>query len=47
MLRLKKQDVSSCRFQGRDKGNERSDSATINTRSKGGCVLVSFMIWKK
>ena len=24
-----------------DKANGRSDSATINTRSKGGCVLVS------
>ena len=30
-----------------DKANGKSDSATINTRSKGGCVLVSFRIWNK
>ena len=27
-----------------DKTNGRSDSATINTSSKGGCVLVCFRI---
>ena len=31
----------------RDKANGRSDSATINTSSKGGCVLVSFRIWNE
>ena len=28
----------------RDKANGRSDGATVNTRSKGGCVLASFRI---
>ena len=28
-----------------DKANGRSDSATINTSSKGRCVLVCFRIW--
>ena len=28
----------------KDKANVRSDSATINTSSKGGCLLVSFRI---
>ena len=31
----------------RDKANGRGGSATINTRSKGECVLVSFRIWNK
>ena len=31
----------------RGKVNGRSDSATINTRSKGGCVLVSFRFLNK
>ena len=28
----------------KDKANGRSDSAIINTSSKGGCLLVSFRI---
>ena len=29
----------------KDKTNGRSDSATINTSGKEGCLLVTFRIW--
>ena len=45
MLRLKKQDyLRIVDVKVKDKANGRSDSTTINTSSKGGCLLVRFRI---
>ena len=32
-------------IKAKDKTNGKSDSATINTSGKEGCLLVSFRIW--